>query len=65
MQAFTDEAHSSGLEYLKKVYGARVVGSKDLAREWGATRPSVKRYSDAGRRSGGARREAVRHPSHS
>ncbi len=37
VQAFTDEAHSSGLEYLKKVYGARVVGSKDLAREWGAT----------------------------
>ncbi len=37
VQAFTDEAHSSGLEYLKKVYGARVVRSEDLVIKWGAT----------------------------
>lgn len=35
VQAFTDEAHASGLEYLEKVYGARIVGSEDLLREWG------------------------------
>ena len=37
VQAFTDEAQVSGLEYLKKVYGARVVKSEDLAREWSVT----------------------------
>ncbi len=41
VQAFTDEAHVSGLEYLKKIYGARIVRSEDLARKWGvpATAP--------------------------
>ncbi len=37
VQAFTDEAHSSGLAYLEKVYGARITRSEDLAQEWCAT----------------------------
>jgi nicotinamidase-related amidase len=37
VEAFSDEDHRSGLEYLKTVYGARVVGSGKLTREWGAT----------------------------
>ena len=37
VKAFSDEDHRSGLEYLKTVYGARVLGSGKLAREWGAT----------------------------
>ena len=37
VQAFTDEAHSSGLEYLEKVYGTRITNSEDLAQEWGIT----------------------------
>ncbi|MGB3634206.1 MAG: isochorismatase family cysteine hydrolase [Rubrobacteraceae bacterium] len=36
VQAFTDEAHSSGLEYLEKVYGAKITSSEELAQEWGA-----------------------------
>lgn len=37
VQAFTDEAHSSGLAYLEKVYGARITKSENLVQEWGAT----------------------------
>lgn len=36
VEAFTDEDQQAGLEYLEKVYGARIVGSDVLAREWEA-----------------------------
>lgn len=39
VQAFTDEAHSSGLEYLENVYGARIAKSGELSREWGVAAP--------------------------
>lgn len=37
MNAFTEEDHLSGLDYLKNVYGARLVSSTDLAAEWTAS----------------------------
>lgn len=36
VEAFTDEDHRGGLEYLKMAYGARIVDSEELARQWEA-----------------------------
>jgi nicotinamidase-related amidase len=36
VQALTDEEHESGLDYLKRIYGARMTTSGELAREWQA-----------------------------
>ena len=36
VEAFTDEDHQGGLEYLEKVYGARIVDLESLAHEWSA-----------------------------
>lgn len=35
MEAFDDEGHGSGLEYLKTVHGARVTEAGELVSEWG------------------------------
>jgi nicotinamidase-related amidase len=45
VEAFTDEDHQGGLEYLKKVYGARVVDSKSLVHEWRAAPVSTQEES--------------------
>lgn len=34
VNAFTEEDHRSGLEYLKAIYGARITTSAELAAEW-------------------------------
>lgn len=34
VQAMTDEEHESGLEYLERIYGARITTSDDLMNEW-------------------------------
>ncbi len=36
VQALTDEDHESGLEYIRRIYGARITTSGELAREWEA-----------------------------
>ncbi|MFQ5860380.1 MAG: cysteine hydrolase family protein [Dehalococcoidia bacterium] len=35
VQALSDEEHSSGLEYLRRIYGAEVTSSQALATRWG------------------------------
>jgi nicotinamidase-related amidase len=34
VNAFTEEDHRSGLEYLKAIYGARITTSDELVQEW-------------------------------
>lgn len=34
VQALTDEEHESGLEYIKRIYGARITTSEELVKEW-------------------------------
>ena len=34
VNAFTEEDHRSGLEYLRTIYGARITSSDELAQEW-------------------------------
>ncbi len=38
VQALTDEEHESGLEYLKRIYGARITTSEELVGEWAGER---------------------------
>lgn len=49
VDAFTEEDHRSGLEYLKEVYGARIVDSEGLAREWGAVSATWRPAADLAR----------------
>jgi nicotinamidase-related amidase len=34
VNAFTEEEHREGIAYLRRVYGARITTSEELAREW-------------------------------
>ncbi len=34
VQALSEEEHRSGLDYLKRIYGARITSSSELAAEW-------------------------------
>lgn len=34
LTAFTEDDHKAGIEYFKKVYGARIVSSEALIKEW-------------------------------
>ena len=36
LNAFTEEDHKAGLEYLKNIYGARIITGDILAKEWEA-----------------------------
>jgi nicotinamidase-related amidase len=41
VNAFTEEEHREGIAYLRRVYGARITTSEELAREWAARQTLV------------------------